>query len=333
MDEKFNAGVIGYPVDHSLSPKIHNAVYQGLGIPWRYGKFSARTSEDVAEVVGRAREICSAGEGGFIGFNVTTPHKILASQLSDRANPSAYIVGGANVMTFSNSDGKLVVSCDTTDGEGACRALENSGAPIEGSRVLICGTGAAALSIMVSAMMRGARTVRVATRSPERAGRKISGILDRAQSASSAGMLENWGFGEDRRPVSWKPCPASDVVVDYVTAVASLGSFDIVVNGTPLGMNAGDGSPLEGAVFREGQTVMDCVYAHGATKIVEDALSGGARVMDGLSMLVEQALMTIAIWMESAGRPFSPGDPQLYGLLRGAGIDVPNSGASDSGDA
>lgn len=325
-----NAGVIGYPVDHSLSPRIHNAVYGALGVPWSYGLLPAPSEEDVDDIVGEGRMQAlraRSPEDAMAGFNVTTPHKKKAFDAADCKNVSSFIVGGANTLTFTEecSDGSCgyVLSCDTTDGEGACRALEHSGAPVEGASILILGTGAAAMSIMVSAIMRGAARVNVASRDVSRAHDTVSGILSRAGEASSAGMLDFWGFGDDARAVNWRPLDADGIVVGYDEAPAISRSADIVVNATPLGMNPGDGSPLPADSFRRGQLVMDAVYAHGLTGFRSDAADAGAYAIDGLAMLVEQALLSIAIWLPVHGFGFSTKDPAVYRILSDAGIDVP----------
>lgn len=328
-----NAGVIGYPVDHSLSPRIHNAVYQAMGIPWSYGLLPAPTGEDVERIVREGRSkalLASSPDDAMAGFNVTTPHKRKAYELADRMNVSSFVVGGANTLTFSEecSDAGCgyVLSCDTTDGEGACRALEHSGAQVEGAGILILGTGAAAMSIMVSAIMRGAGKVNVASRDAEKARGTVSGILSRADEAGAEGLLGCWGFGDDARAVDWQPLDAADIVIGYDAAPEVSRAADIVVNATPVGMKPGDGSPLPEGSFRRGQLVMDAVYAHGLTKIRSDAEAAGAKAIDGLAMLVEQALLSMAIWLSVAGYDFSTRDPDVYRILGDAGISVPAPG-------
>ena len=345
FDMDFNAGVIGYPVEHSLSPAIHNAVYAAQGVPWRYGLVPAPAEADVREAVQAARGKALFARGPeemFCGFNVTTPYKGLAYELADRLNPSARLVGFANTLTLAEEcdefSCKFVLSADTTDGEGACRALANSGFAVPGIRMLVLGTGGAAASIMAAAYLNGASRVYVASRDVERARSLIAAFGDRGDELSSHGILEGWGFGLDRRNIQWRRPEAdgSCVAVSYEGISCIARSSDIIVNATPLGMKASDPSPLPADSFRPGQMVMDAVYAHGLTAFLADAQRAGAVTMDGLPMLVEQALLTVKVWFEANGRPFDAEDPANYGALEAAGIVVPRPGggpASAGGDA
>ena len=326
----YNAGVIGHPVTHSLSPKIHNAIYATLGVPWNYGKLDAPSDNDVASIISQARSKALFARdlsGAVAGFNVTTPHKKNAYGLADIPNVSSYIVGGANTLTFEEICGAGVCAmklcADTTDGEGACRALENRGAKIAGASVLILGTGATAISIMVSAIMRGAQSVKVASRNMERAGATIQAVFDRAEECKAKGELEFWGFSDDIRNVNWTSPSVQDVVVGYDDIVSVAQSCNIVINATPLGMNPDDNSLLPAESFGPHQTVMDAIYAHGLTQFREYAQQASATAMDGLGMLVEQALLSMAIWFDVNRVEFSTFNHKIYEALAQADINVP----------
>ncbi len=326
--ERFNAAVIGYPVEHSLSPTIHNAVYEALGIPWIYGRVSAPSDNDArAAVISARMDAMSASSPSEVvaGFNITTPYKHLAMSLADRANVTSEIVGVANTLSFSEECDEFacrtVILCDTTDGEGACRAIERSGYALEGARAMVLGTGGAAMSVIMSAIMRGADVV-VVSRDPVSALAKVAEMLDRADACAARGVLASWGFGSDAHPVSWeRPSLGGDGArirtVGYPEAMGMVSSCNVIVNATTVGMNPGDGSPLEGASFAPGQLVMDAVYAQGRTALLRDADAADADTLDGLSMLVEQALLTIWIWATGNWIEFDPDSDAVRGALKG----------------
>ncbi len=337
----FNAGVVGYPVEHSLSPKIHNAVYGALGIPWRYGLSPARSKEELEEVVALAASralLAQTPEESMVGFNITMPLKQAAFEVAGRKNVSSFLTGAANTLSLLEecSDGvcSTVLACDSTDGEGACRAIEHSGVAVRGSRFMVLGTGGAATSIAVSAILRGAREVAIVSRDRGHALDVAGNILARMEMAVADGELGNWGFGDDRRAVEWKPRDIEKIAMDYAMAEREARGYDIIVNATPLGMNEDDPSPLSQACLREGQLAMDAVYAHGLTQFRSHALDSGASSIDGLPMLVEQAILSMSIWLDNAGYSFSTFDPKVYAALRSAGIEVPvPNSARQSGDA
>lgn len=322
-----NAAVIGHPVGHSLSPAIHNAIYDAWGIPWRYGLADCPAREDVEAAVYdarmRAMRAQSAGEMA-VGFNVTTPYKDAALAIADKPNASSEIVGCANVLTFAEECNEvmcaMVLGADTTDGEGACRALARAGAQVEDGRLLVCGTGGAARSIAFSALMRGAGEILVASRDPQRAQLLLDKMLDRADRAADEGRFFEWGFGDDRHLVRWhRPAGRLRAVgYDGIDGVAR--RCDAIVNATPLGMVAGDASPLSAESFAEGQVAMDAVYAHGETAFLRNARAAGAQTIDGLPMLVEQALATIALWCGANWMEFGMDDPRNRDALAAAGI-------------
>ncbi|MGI6220327.1 MAG: shikimate dehydrogenase family protein [Coriobacteriales bacterium] len=327
----FNAAVIGHPVEHSLSPAIHNAIYEAKGIPWRYGLRDCPTDEDVRAAIVEGKQatmFAQEPQEWFAGYNVTTPYKSLAFELADEADPTAAVIRAANVLQFAEvcdeSACRPVITCASTDGEGACRALERAGAPVEGAKMLVLGTGGAALSIAVSALVRGASWVAIASRDAVRASYTVADLVERFDKLFEGGESVAWGFGDDVRMLEGGSEALGVLeVTGYEGIEAHASSYDIIVNATPLGMKAGDPSPLPAGFFRGDHTVMDCVYGHGETAFRTAAAEAGARVLDGLPMLVEQALLTIEIWCGSIGYDYSANDPALYDVLRAAGIDAP----------
>ena len=130
--------VIGDPVGHSLSPAIHNAAYEALGLNFAYLAFCVK---DLGAFLQGMRSIPS-----FRGASVTIPHKLAVMEYLDSIDPLAEKVGSVNTIT--NESGTLVGS--TTDGPGAVRALKEAGVALEGKRVLFLGAGGAVRAVAFS---------------------------------------------------------------------------------------------------------------------------------------------------------------------------------------
>lgn len=243
------AGVIGDPVEHSLSPAIHNAAYQALGLDWVYVGFRVPAGQADLAVAG-------AGALGVRGLSVTMPHKQQAAAVVDELSPTAARLAAVNTVVFEDG-------CsygDSTDGSGFVTALreELSLAP-EGRNCLVVGTGGAAKAVILALAEAGAAHVGVLGRSPTRA----------EAAASLAGVAG--GVGTERDVV------AADLVV-HATPVGMAG----VGSGSGLGL-------LGSAQFRAGQVVVDLVYDPPETDLMRAALAAGATVANGLGMLVYQA--------------------------------------------
>ncbi|GGY46512.1 shikimate dehydrogenase [Parvularcula lutaonensis] len=131
------AGVIGHPVSHSLSPRIHNRWFEETEIDGRYEAIDARP-EDFVEAVRRA-----AGDG-FVALNVTIPHKEKALEIADEASPSARAIGAANLLVFR--DGKIFA--ENTDWCGFAEAVEREGGSLAGDTAVVLGAGGAAAGIL-----------------------------------------------------------------------------------------------------------------------------------------------------------------------------------------
>lgn len=152
-------GIIGWPVEHSLSPVMHNAAFAALGLNWIYGAFPVRPDR-VEEAV---RGLAAAG---VAGLNVTIPHKEAVLAACSSSSEAAAAIGAANTLV---PDGDGGFRCDNTDAAGFLRALDEW-APLDlaGQDALLLGAGGAARAVAFALRGRGAR-VRVANRTPARA--------------------------------------------------------------------------------------------------------------------------------------------------------------------
>ena len=153
------AGIIGWPVEHSLSPAMHNAAFRALGLNWLYGAFPVHPAR-VEEAV---RGLAAAG---VAGVNVTIPHKQAVLAACSAVSEAVAAIGAANTLI---PDGEGGFRAENTDAAGFLRALDEADTPgLDGARVLMVGAGGAARAVAFALGTRGAR-VRVANRTLERA--------------------------------------------------------------------------------------------------------------------------------------------------------------------
>src|SRR5689334_12505010 len=158
-------GVLGWPVGHSRSPAMHEAAFRALDLGgWRYQKLPV-PPELFADAV------AALPRSGFVGANVTVPHKELALHLADEASETAAGVGAANTLTF-RADGAM--AAENTDVGGLLAAMP---APVEGKRVLVLGAGGSARAAVYALVQAGASKVSVLNRTHARAV-DLAGALD-----------------------------------------------------------------------------------------------------------------------------------------------------------
>ena len=208
---------------------------------------------------------------GLVGLSVTTPLKAEVAAAVDELAPAAAALESVNTVV---RDGATLVG-HSTDGDGFVAALAAAGTPVEGRRVVIVGAGAAARSLVDALGRAGAADIAVVNRTGERA----------VAAAALAPAARVGGFDD-------------------------VGRADIVVNATTVGMGASD-VPFDPALLRRGQVVSDLVYHPLETALLRAAASAGCGTVDGLGMLVHQAVLQQELW--TGQRP----DPTL---LRAAAL-------------
>ncbi|MFN2525068.1 MAG: shikimate dehydrogenase [Actinomycetota bacterium] len=253
-------GILGWPLDFTLSPRIHNAAFRQLGLDWEYLVFPVPT-EDLDTAVRGLKAL------GCIGANVTMPHKEIVMQFLDEVSGDARAVGAVNTIHLVG--GKLIGHNTDVDGFREFVASD-AGLELAGTRALVLGSGGAARAIVRALDGLGAAEIAVAARRPERAEQLV--------------LLAERGRG--RR-------------VEWAQATGLAREADIVVNATPLGAaeSSFEGvDPLPEAVWRSGQAVVDLVYVPPSTPMVERARRAGADAWGGLGMLVHQAAASLRIW-------------------------------------
>lgn len=249
--------VMGNPVEHSQSPRIHRLFAQQTGVNLSYERILVPL-EGFVETVRKFRE------AGGRGANVTVPFKQQAYVLADQCSQRAEQAGAANTLRF---DPVIGIEGDNTDGAGLMHDLQdNLDAPLNGARVLLLGAGGAARGVLGPLLERGPREVVVANRTAAKA-------RDLAKRFGVLGPV--WGCGYDE--LSSMP-------------------FDLVINATSAGLS-GTRPPLSAAVVQRDTFCYDMVYGEGARAFLSWARDAGAgRVADGLGMLVEQAACSFEFW-------------------------------------
>jgi shikimate dehydrogenase len=256
-------GIIGSPVSHSLSPVMHNGAFAALGLDWVYVPFPV-SREALPQAVSGLAAL------GVVGFNVTIPHKVSIMELLDRVSPEAQLAGAVNVVALQ--DAELVGY--NTDGIGLLKVLRREfGFEPAGRSVLVLGAGGAARGAAAALGSAGAARLVLANRSAAAANELVASLSPRlpglALCAQSLECLRDPSF---------------------------LGSFDLIVNTTSVGM-AGDAFPglaLEG--LKPGLAVYDMVYAPPVTPLLSLARACGIPAANGIGMLIAQGEAAFAIW-------------------------------------
>lgn len=269
------AGIIGWPIEHSRSPLIHGTWLQRYGIAGTYGRFAVKP-EDVRAVLSDL-----AGKG-LVGCNVTIPHKEAALAAADVVHDSARAIGAANTLWLEG--GKL--HADNTDAYGFMTYLQSEvpAWPRMGGPVLILGAGGAARAIIHGFIDWGAADILIANRTLDRAEELVKAFSRRGSRLSA---------------VAWS---------DRQTAAVDA---SVIVNTTSLGMK-GDGE-LGISFARVGPmtVVADIVYVPLVTPFLAAARAAGLVTVDGLGMLLHQAVPGFERWF--GVRPEVT--PDLYNLV------------------
>ncbi len=253
-------GVIGDPVDHSLSPLLHNTAFGSLGLDW--------VSVGFRVPPGATRSAAAAVRDlGLAGLSVTMPHKSAMAELVDELDPVARRLGAVNCCVRRGSD---VIGINT-DGSGFLESLRrSSGIEPRGRTCLVAGAGGAARAVVLALAEAGAARIAVVAR-------------DRARAAATAELAG-----------------AAGIAATVEEAARLAGSADLVVNATPVGMLGGpaEGEPalVPADLLGADQVVSDLVYHPRVTPWLAEAERRGARVSGGLGMLVHQAAVQLERW-------------------------------------
>jgi shikimate dehydrogenase len=258
-------GLMAWPIGHTLSPAMHNAAFDALGLNWRYLPLPVRPDLVKAAVRGL--------DGlGFRGCNVTVPHKQAVIPLIDSVAPDAAKFGAVNTIVVErNEDGTATVKGDNTDYQGFIGSLRSEGFEPEGKRVVVVGAGGGARAVVFGLLRAGAEQVLVSDLIAEQVQALVVSI------------------GDSRL----QELPATTEAL-----IESARAADLLVNATPVGMTPKvDGSIWpDNAPIPSHLTVFDLVYTPLETKLLEQVKQAGGRAIAGLDMLVRQGAVSFEMW-------------------------------------
>lgn len=261
------AGVVGFPVEHSLSPEIFRILSKGARTPLEYRKLPIRPREFrkvLQETVRTAK---------FLGWNVTIPHKETAARVVDRLDPLAASLGAVNVIDFKKGRSKGY----NTDVHGILQALRTHGFNARGKKAVLYGAGGAAAAAAFALGSGKIGEVVLANRTP----RKARALAARVR----------------------KSFPRSRFVVSVSGDARVPADADLYINATPCGMAGFPRSPALPRKFSSEDRVFvfDLVYRPLETAFLRAGRRRGAVVISGIEMLVAQAIATWEIWFGPIG--------------------------------
>ncbi|MHC4166841.1 MAG: shikimate dehydrogenase [Planctomycetota bacterium] len=258
--------VIGNPVEHSLSPAIHNAAFEELGLDFAYVAFRV---EDIAGAMAGVRAL-----GNFRGLSVTIPHKLSIMDHLDEIEEVARNIGSVNTVLKEGD----VLKGSSSDGPGALKALEDCGASPAGRRVLVLGSGGAARAITF--------TLATAKKPPKLS---ILGVIPDELDRLVRDLQE-------KTPASIDGCNMDD---DSLRR--GVDEADIIIHCTPIGMHPKTEDTLvPKELLRPEHVVFDIVYTPRETRLLKEARSVGCKTIPGLEMFVNQAVVQFELWTGKA---------------------------------
>jgi shikimate dehydrogenase len=277
-------GLIGWPVEHSVSPAMHNAAFESLGLCWRYILLPTLPEQVEATLAQlKARD--------YRGANVTVPHKQAVMPVLDSIAPNARALGAVNTLvTGRRVDGTPIIDGYNTDDKGFVSALRHGGfEPEKGGHAVIVGAGGAARAVVYGLLWSGIGEITVLNRTPERAQALVSDLGD----------LHEW------------PGSMCDLPFTPETLVEAGRTADLLVNATTVGMwPRADGSIWpEGVPIPAHLAVFDLVYNPLETRLLRQARESGAHPIGGLEMLVRQGALALELWT---------GEPAPVSVMRAA---------------
>jgi shikimate dehydrogenase len=271
-------GLIGHPVEHSMSPAMHNAAFEYMDLDYVYVPFNV-SPDNLEDAINGARSM------GIKGLNVTIPHKIRVMNYLDEIDQTAGLIGAVNTIHFHKNE----IKGYNTDGVGAVRALE-AVTPVKDKKVVMIGAGGAARAVAFQLILSGIESLTLINRTVDKAKLLKNEIETRIESNVSYG-----GF---------------DILKEEVART------DILIDTTPVGMYPHiDDKPVVSADLMHSKLVVnDLVYNPLQTNLLKEANKAGAVGISGLKMLIYQGVESFKIWT-SQEPPFNIMEKGLNGLL------------------
>ena len=255
-------GVLGNPIEHSLSPAIHNAAFQHLGLDYVYLAFRV---EDIHGAIQGIRAL-----GNLRGFSVTIPHKVSSMEYLDEIDQTAQHIGAINTIVKTNN----TLAGFNTDAAGALQALRQAQVGLSDSQVLILGSGGAARAVAFG----------LALNSPIK-GLTLLGIDEN----------ERKRLGQDLRQKT--SITVDESHLDHNSLAQAIDHAQLLIHCTPVGMDPHhEATPVPRELLKNHLTVMDIVYNPLETRLLKEAREAGCPTIRGLEMFLHQAVAQFELW-------------------------------------
>ncbi len=253
-------GLIGDPVEHSMSPPMHNAAFEFLGLDFAYVPFNVKTTS-LGEAIKGARAL------RIKGLNVTIPHKTSVMEFLDIIDKPSELIGAVNTIKLDN--GKITGY--NTDGIGAIRALEEV-VQVKNKKVVMVGAGGAARAVAFQLILSGIESLTIINRTPEKALKLKNEIESKIESKVACGNLE--------------------------ILEKEVSNADIFIDTSPIGMypHIDDEPVIKAEMMHSDLVVNDLVYNPLDTVLLKEAEKAGAKGVSGLKMLIYQGAEAFKIW-------------------------------------
>ncbi|MDO4478798.1 MAG: shikimate dehydrogenase [Lachnospiraceae bacterium] len=254
-------GVFGDPIDENPTVVVASKAFEQLGIPYRYVTINVK-SEDLKDALQGLKAM------NFKGIHLTIPHKVAALPYLDSISEEAAIMGAVN--TIVNQDGKL--RGENTDGKGFMKSVANAGYDVSGMKIVMLGAGGAARAIAVELCRAGIGELVIINRSEERGQGLVKTIS------------ENFDVKVSLR--LWDKTMPIDADADILVNTTSIGLFP----------NVDEKPDIDFDTIHDKMVVCDVIPNHPHTQLLKEAEKRGAKTIDGLGMLINQAVESIYDW-------------------------------------
>lgn len=252
--------LIGDPIEKSLSPEIHNYIFNINNMNCNYMCFNVEDN-NLKQVLDTFKIL------GIKGFNVTIPHKIHIMKYLDDIDEEAKLLGAVNTVKYVN--GKLMGY--NTDGAGFVKSLVDSGISIKGKKILILGAGGGSHAVSVKLAQSGVKKIIILNRTIEKSKQLAYNISNKFKNIA--------------------------VEYDDLKSFSKYTDVDIVVNCTSIGMYPDtDEVPIDISIFSNKTVVCDIIYKPIKTKFLKNAEKKNMKIIGGMDMLINQAILSQKIW-------------------------------------
>lgn len=255
-------GLFGYPVKHTLSPPMHNAAYQAMGLNLVYLAFEVEPERLEAAIKG-------ALALHWRGFNLTIPFKEKILPYLQEISPEARAIGAVNTVKIQGNRLKGY----NTDGWGFFHSLKEKGVEVSGKKIVILGAGGGARAISLELAQRGVAQMVVANRTLSRARELVKDVA-----------------------LQVKDCSLKAIPLEEPTLSNYIREADILLNATSVGLHPEDSLLINSDALSPSLLVCDLIYSPPETRLLRIAREKGCRTLNGQGMLVYQGAQAIKIW-------------------------------------